>query len=308
MIETPKDWDARIKKAKVLYVVGTAVFFSSTLIVFGAMALAPASILAPIESVQFVANIGFARVVNKVKLSIMMIVSSFAIVGGVAIAIGFGNHKNKSLVPDDLIGYWQDGTWIGYLIGLLVVAVIVQATWFVYNKAEKAGAPLPGSGALLPSAYALSSSMIGSISVLQAKCISELLECMGNGIGVWDEWMTYLVLGLFLVTVGFWLYRLNSALGLYDPLFIIPAIQAGYIFWATMSASVYFQDFKYMEPYQIALFATGMGIMLAGLTVLSQASAKLERANHPEAAAPGAAPEAKPTRAAGEKPPDEVRV
>ena len=40
-----------------LYLGGTALFFTSTFVVFGAMSLAPASILAPIESVQFVANV-----------------------------------------------------------------------------------------------------------------------------------------------------------------------------------------------------------------------------------------------------------
>lgn len=35
-----------------------------------------------------------------------------------------------------------------------------------------------------------------------------------------------MVLVYFLVTVAFWLYRLNAALGKYDPLFIIPLLQA----------------------------------------------------------------------------------
>ena len=39
----------------------------------------------------------------------------------------------------------------------------------------------------------------------------------------------------FNVTVGFWLYRLNSALGKYDPLFIIPLLQASYIVLATVA-------------------------------------------------------------------------
>ena len=34
------------------------------------------------------------------------------------------------------------------------------------------------------------------------------------------------VLGYFVVTVGFWLYRLNAALGKYDALYIIPMLQA----------------------------------------------------------------------------------
>ena len=67
---------------------------------------------------RFVSNLAFARVVNKVALSPAAVVSSFVIVGGVAIAVGSGNHVNKSLGPDDILAYWRDGRWIGYLVGL----------------------------------------------------------------------------------------------------------------------------------------------------------------------------------------------
>ena len=87
---------------------------------------------------------------------------------------------------------------------------------------------------------------------MQAKAFSELMELwLGSGVNIWVEWYTYVVLGYFLVTVrpeglrpklnpnpnpnpnpnqvAFWLYRLNAALGKYDPLFIIPLLQASYI-------------------------------------------------------------------------------
>ena len=110
--------------------------------------------------------------------------------------------------------------------------------------------------------------------ILQA---NPLLETLGNGVNVWVYGMTYLVIGLFLSTVGFWLYRLNSALAKYDPLFIIPAIQAGYIFWATLSAGVYFQEFDALAEWQLVLFGVGVVIMFAGLFVLSNESAKIAK-------------------------------
>ena len=51
---------------------------------------------------------------------------------------------------------------------------------------------------------------------------------------VFTSWFTYFVIGYFLVSVGFWLYRLQSALSKYDPLFIIPLLQASYIVFATI--------------------------------------------------------------------------
>ena len=74
-----------------LYLGGTALFFTSTFVVFGAMSLAPASILAPIESVQFVANVAFARCVNKQHISAAGYISSLVIVGGISMAVASGS-------------------------------------------------------------------------------------------------------------------------------------------------------------------------------------------------------------------------
>ena len=123
-----------MRRAKAMYGGGTVLFFSSTFVVFGAMSLAPASILAPIESVQFVSNLAFARIVNKVAVSPAAIIASIVIVGGVAIAVGSGNHVNKSLGPAKLEEYWQSPKWIGYLIGLVTMAALAQLTWFVYER------------------------------------------------------------------------------------------------------------------------------------------------------------------------------
>ena len=71
---------------------------------------------------------------------------------------------------------------------------------------------------------------------------------------IWVEWFTYAVLAYFLVTVGFWLYRLNAALGKYDPLFIIPLLQASYIVLATLAGGIYFQEFQTLEWWQLLLF------------------------------------------------------
>ena len=130
---------------------------------------------------------------------------------------------------------------------------------------------------MLPVCYALTSAMVGTQSVVQAKCLSEivsiLLDGMGGGSGgdagapadaaantsavaaplpgeagadtrgageiVFTSWFTYFVIGYFLVSVSFWLYRLQSALSKYDPLFIIPLLQASYIVFATIGGPLW---------------------------------------------------------------------
>ena len=55
---------------------------------------------------------------------------------------------------------------------------------------SKAGTPLWASSTVLPSLYALSSSMMGSLTVVKAKCLSELLESAGRGISIFDQPVT----------------------------------------------------------------------------------------------------------------------
>lgn len=38
-----------------------------------------------------------------------------------------------------------------------------------------------------------------------------------------------------------WLFRLNSALSMFDPIFAIPLLQANFIFFAIVSGGIYFQ-------------------------------------------------------------------
>ena len=87
---------------------------------------------------------------------------------------------------------------------MVFFAGVAQLVWLVYERRsrDKEGRPLPHTATVLPVLYALSSSMIGSISVLQAKCISELLETLSGGENVWRSGMTYLAIGLFLSTVS----------------------------------------------------------------------------------------------------------
>ena len=106
--------------------------------------------------------------------------------------------------------------------------------------------------------------------MVQAKCLSEIVSILLDGMGdnadaaadaaanssavaallaepdtrgageiVFTSWFTYFVIGYFLVSVGFWLYRLQSALSKYDPLFIIPLLQASYIVFATIGGAAW---------------------------------------------------------------------
>lgn len=68
---------------------------------------------------------------------------------------------------------------------------------------------------------------------MQAKCLSELLVSATADDSL-NSWFTYLTLAVFVIATIFWLYRMNKALALFDPLFIIPILQV-YKLWRTVA-------------------------------------------------------------------------
>jgi len=92
---------------------------------------------------------------------------------------------------------------------------------------------------MLPVTYATFSALFGTFSVVQAKVLSELvtLQLEGSSNIFWgsDAWFTYVTLVAWLAFVGVWLFRMNEALSLYDPLFIIPLLQVNFILFAIVS-------------------------------------------------------------------------
>lgn len=245
--------DQRTKKPPVWYI-GTAIFLSASIIncsqlplpnllpvarrvrlhrkvapAFAVVAFgfAPAAILAPLESIQFVANVVFGRVVNKANITFRMYAGSFLIVAGTTVSIAFGPKSVYKFGLHHLKCFWVAPGWIFYLLCVIAIGVTMECVHRKYQRAKLAGAALAHSDTIMPVAFAMSSATVGTQSVVQAKILSELMELL---LGLHEtyvatDYFLYVTLLLFLSTVVVWLYRLNQALSLYDPLFIIPLLQ-----------------------------------------------------------------------------------
>ena len=175
-----------------------------------------------------------------------------------------------------------------YEFFVFIAAAAVQAVWQMHKSAVFHGRPMRGHNTVLPVCYALSSAMVGTQSVVQAKCLSEIVSILFDGMGgntggdadgpvdatanssavaallaepdtrgageiVFTSWFTYFVIAYFLVSVGFWLYRLQSALSKYDPLFIIPLLQASYIVFATIGGAAWWKPPPAPPPSTVPL-------------------------------------------------------
>lgn len=257
-------------KNSLTWIVGTIIFFSATIVNFVAFAFAPAAVLAPLESIQFVCNVVFNRFVNKSDVTPMMYAGSLCVVGGTLIAIVWGPRNVYSFDLAHLKCFWAAPGWLVYLAIVIIIALTAERTNRTYQRAYIAGESFANDAWVRPCAYATSSALLGTQSVVQAKVISELFELLTaksqtHILGDWFIWVTII---LFAVTGAVWLYRLNNALKLYEPLFIIPLLQANYIMCAVVSGGIYFQEFLQMRAHQWVLFVTGIATMFYGLYLL----------------------------------------
>ena len=76
-------------------------------------------------------------------------------------------------------------------------------------------------------------------SVLQAKCLSELLGKTMRGDNQLKNPFTWGVLVLWFLLMLFWLSRMNLALKMFDGVFIIPVLQVAWTCWAILHGGTY---------------------------------------------------------------------
>jgi hypothetical protein len=117
--------------------------------------------------------------------------------------------------------------------------------------------------------YAFVSAVVGTQSVLQSKCLAELLKVSISGDNQFDTWFLYVDLLAFLAGLSFWLYRMNMALKMFDGLIIIPLLQ---VFWTTsaiLQGGMYFQEFDGMGPMKTLGFGFGVLTVFIGVYFLA---------------------------------------
>ena len=97
------------------WIIGTTVFVVFSLINFAALALAPASVLTPLESIQFVTNVVYNRVVNKAVVSARMNMGVACACVGTVLSVVFGAKPSGCHSLAQLRGFWASGAWWTYL-------------------------------------------------------------------------------------------------------------------------------------------------------------------------------------------------
>jgi len=270
--ENPDDDDPEIPpphKSRT-WVIGTGFFVVGVLLNFGCLGLAPQSLLASLESIQFVTNLFYGwKLLGKTITKKLIIGTALTVAGTIIVIVFTARTPPPKESISELRVLWKNPVWITYIILVFAMCVFLMLTYLRYEKALNKGERLPYSHLILPITYSMYSASIGTISVVAAKVIAELLVLQGKGIQVFADWFIYFTLIWLITTGGYWLYRLNKALALFDPLFIIPLIQASYIFFAIVSGGIFFEEFANMKPEYWPGFLFGTGVMFYGLYLLA---------------------------------------
>jgi len=280
------------------WIIGLSLFIGGSLGNMVAMAFASATILVPLESSQFVTNVLFSKYVNKCEITQRQWTGTWLAVLGTVFTCIFGPNDNRCFRIPKLASFWAAPGWIIYVIFTFALA---GAGWVAYSKllkASKSKNPPPIAEVGLPALYAVSSALIGGAQmIVHSKALAELFDMLFSGIitlvELLSHWFFWLELVITAVCGIFWAVQMNNAITLYDPLFIIPLLQASYITFGAMGSGIFYQEFKtlHLAPAGAAtwfFYILGMLMVISGIMLLAPPSAMAACANFwkPKARAP----------------------
>lgn len=252
------------------WVVGTVIFVTGSLLNFASYAFAAQSMLASLESVQFVTNLLFGKFMLGARVTQTMLAGTLLTVTGTVMAVQFSSRVTIDLNTEDIKELYKNPA---YLIYLVLMAFMLVVLHFVYKKLDELkhkGKAIKNTDIIMPCVYSVWSALFGTQSVVQAKVLAELLAVHSSGAeNIFTSWFTYVTILLWIMTVLVWLKRLNDALEKFNPLFIIPLLQCSFIFFAIVSGGIFFKEFNTFDVNQWVGFWFGIMVMFGGLTLLT---------------------------------------
>jgi len=249
------------------------------------MAFASATILVPLESSQFVTNVFFSKFINETHVSGRQWLGTWLAVLGTVFTCVFGPNDDRCFNIDMMISFWTAPGWIIYVIFTFSLSGL---GWLMYGKllaASKTEHPPQIAEVGLPALFAVSSALIGGAQmIVHSKALAELFDMLFTGVVTFPElfghWFFWVEL---LITAGcgiFWAVQMNRSLTLYEPLFIIPLLQASYILFGAMGSGIFYQEFESLHEEPLVpvgygawfFYILGMLMVITGIMLLAPPS------------------------------------
>ena len=233
------------------------------------------SLLAAIASIQFVSNVFFGWVVLRERVTPRVQLATAIIVFGNIFVVSCASRKALPYTASQLLELY-DYQFRAFGLCMIGLVIFLHIIYSYFRERERLGSPLPHSALVVPILYSCVAAMIGTQSVVQAKCLSTLIHASWAGENQLGHLFTYVVLFLFLGGTFFWLYRVNKALSSFDGLFIIPVLQAFFVIWTIIVGGVYFKEFEAFTFARLFGFVLGVMIVVVGVFLLAPPPAAAE--------------------------------
>jgi drug/metabolite transporter (DMT)-like permease len=253
-LELPEEERPNIKCIR-QWQIGVVVFISGGVATFLSFGYAPQSLLSALGSIQFVSNVVFASFVLKEKVTLRVVVATCGIVAGCILLVIFSSKSSVLLTVPELMSYYKHPAYITYIVCVVVVAAAFYAT-YRYGKRIIKHPPYPHYwDRLLPVAYMMYASPLGTQAILFSKSVSTLLRATLAGDSQLGYWFTYVILVAFIFTIIFWATRLDKSLKLFPAIVIVPTMQIGWTIFSIISGGIYFQEFQ-VDTHPSSFLAT----------------------------------------------------
>jgi len=121
------------------WVFGTVIFVTGALLNFASYGFAPQSTLASLESVQFVTNLFLGKLLLKKEVSKRMYLGTFLTVGGTLVTVSFSSKEAAMVeVMGDLVELWENALWIGYILFIVILAILLHVSFKMYKDVVEA--------------------------------------------------------------------------------------------------------------------------------------------------------------------------
>lgn len=176
--ESEEEFDVvRVSKSpaqSVTWVVGTIVFVTGSLLNFASYAFAAQSMLASLESIQFVTNLIFGKVLLGATVTQTMMAGTCLTVTGTVMAVQFSSKETYELNTSDMIKLYQNPAYVTYLVLIGAAVAILHFVYKRLNEMKTAGKPVKRSDVMMPCIYSVSSALFGTQSTVQAKVLAEV--------------------------------------------------------------------------------------------------------------------------------------
>lgn len=267
-----------------LRTIGTVIFVVGNLVTFASFAFAPQSLLAGLESVQFLSNILFVKYMHKQEITQRMILATFGIFIGCILVVVFAEHTSELFTSDDMINLYKTNTgYHAYLVVAFVLWVANTLCYRYYYHIRCTHMPaserklLYGHTFIEQFTYSTAAAIGGAQAVLNSKCMAILLKVSSTGEkNEFKFWWLWFILSTWILLVVYWVNRIDTGLKYYDPQFIIPVLQVFFIFFAIVVGGIYFQEFAKFSTGQYIGFSAGVLLILSGVYGLAPVDVPLK--------------------------------